>query len=370
MRPVTRTRIRAFALLSIASISGCAVPGHYLNAVPPALDDDTAVQDVAARADVMRITAAAIASQEQARLSAASKIAQGIAAGPMASPPRYQYRLGTHDVLRITVWNHPELTNPGGLSDSQTGQEVNEDGTFFYPFAGKIPARGRTVSEVRDTLVRALSRNVADPQVDVAVMSFRSQHVYAMGQLAKPGMAPITEVPMRVSDLVAQSGGLTDSADLRATTLVRNGTTRKIDLYALYYDGDLSQNVLVQAGDILTVPENRYNKVFVLGEVTRPQSLQLPRGRMSLAEALSDSGGVNPFTSNPAHLYVIRAGATGRPQIWYLDASSPDALVLADRFDLQARDIVYVDPAGVARFGRVVNNILPSATLLRATLQQ
>ncbi|WFC69589.1 hypothetical protein EUC41_26710 [Achromobacter denitrificans] len=360
--------VTAFTL----SVSGCAIPGHYLGIAPPETPESE--QSVADRADVIRISAASLQTREQARQADAGKTAAARSRAIAAStrPTNYQYLVGPNDVLRVVVWNHPELTNPSGSNggDAQPGQEVNEDGDFFYPYVGKVRATGRTVSQIRDALSQALAKYLTDPQVSVSVQAFRSQRAFAMGQLAKPGVAPITEVPMRVSDLVAHSGGMTEHADLRAATLLRNGAVRKLDLYALYYEGDISQDVLIKAGDILTVPENRYNKVFMLGEVARPQSIVLPRGRMSLAEALSDVGGMNPFTSNAAHLYVIRAGANNRPQIWYLNAKSPDALVLAERFDLQPRDIVFVDPAGVTRFGRVLNNILPSATLLRATIQQ
>lgn len=362
----------AAAVLMLAALSGCAIPGHYLGAPPPSDDPQDEEQDARGRADIFRISAASLDRMDAARSRAAG--APRVPAprgGPGEPGADYRYLVGAHDLLRITVWNHPELTNPAGVADGQAGQEVNGRGTFFYPYVGEVRAAGRTVSQIREALTRELARFIAQPQVDVAVMAFRSQRAFAMGQFAKPGMAPITEVPMRVSDLVAYSGGLTDQADLEAAVLTRaSGSRLKLDLYALYYRGDLGQDVPIRAGDILTVPENRYNKVFVLGEVVRPQSIVLPRGRMSLAEALADSGGLNPFTANAAHLYVIRGGADGRPQVWYLNARSPDALVLADRFDLRARDVVYVDPAGVARFGRVLNNILPSASLLRATVQQ
>ena len=190
-----------------------------------------------------------------------------------------------------------------------------------------------------------------------------------LGQVEKPGVVPITDVPLTIADLVSQGGGLKPEADLQRATLMRDGKSISVDLYALFYQGDISKNIEIQAGDILTIPENRYNKVFVLGEVTKPQSLIMPRGRLSLAEAVTDSGGFNPFSANAGQLYVIRASENGRTQIWHLNAAAPDALVLADRFDLQARDIVYVDPAGVARFGRVINNIIPTASVIRATIQ-
>ena len=127
----------------------------------------------------------------------------------------------------------------------------------------------------------------------------------------------------------------------------------------------VSKNWLLQDGDVLNIPERRFNKVFVLGEVGRPQSLLLPYGSYSLAEALTDAGGLNPVTSNAGQVYVIRDGDNGKPQVWHMNATRPDALVLADAFMLQPRDVVYVDPAGITRWSRVINQILPSAQFLR-----
>jgi len=108
--------------------------------------------------------------------------------------------------------------------------------------------------------------------------------------------------------------------------------------------------------------------VFVLGEVGRPNSVVMPRGRFSLAEALSDSGGVNPFSANAGQIYVIREGQS-KPQIYHLDAANPAAMLLAEQFDMRARDVVYVDAVGVVRWARVVNNILPTAEFLRLSAE-
>ena len=75
----------------------------------------------------------------------------------------------------------------------------------------------------------------------------------------------------------------------------------------------------------------------------------------------------SPFSAHAGQVYVIRDGGA-KAQIFHLNASSPDALVMADRFDLAARDVVYVDAAPVVRWGRIVANILPTADFLRLTL--
>lgn len=364
-------------LIGATSLVGCSlVPGQYLG-VTPKIDetaqayvyDTTGTEQLEDRADIFSITPSAVAKQIQEREAADAKLAgiRAVATTEPATP--YSYTVAPQDVLRVTVWNHPELNNPSGVLNDLQGRIVNNDGYFFYPYAGQVKAAGRTVRQIRDELAKKLSSVLVEPQVDVSVLTYRGKRAFVMGQVDKPGVVPITDVPLTITDLIAQAGGVKPEAELHGATLMRDGKSMPIDLYALYYQGDISQNVRLQPGDILTIPENRYNKVFVLGEVTKPQSLVMPRGRLSLAEAVSDSGGFNPLSANAGQLYVIRSGANGRPQIWHLNAAAPDALILADRFDLQSRDIVYVDPAGVARFGRVINNIIPTATVIRATVQ-
>jgi len=368
-------------MLIVAGTGGCSlVPGTYLGITDRSISetdkdyeyDMSGAGDITQRADIFSITPTTIAKLAQARQvqDAAYMKTQADAASSLAEPSRYQYVVGAQDTLRITIWNHPELSNPVGTLNELSGRVVNADGTFFFPYAGKIQAAGKTVQQIRDDLAQKLSKFLVEPQVDVSVLNYRSQRAFVVGQVEKPGIVPITDVPLTVTDLIAQAGGLKQDADLRAASLMRAGSSKSIDLYSLYYRGDVSQNIQLKSGDVLTIPENRYNKIFVLGEVAKPQSVVMPRGRISLAEAISDSGGFNPLTANAGQLYVIRGGEGGKkPQIWHLDASSPDALILADRFDLESRDIVYVDPAGVARFGRVISNIIPTASVIRASVQ-
>lgn len=381
MKPVVRSlsvQLRLWTILaSIASAAGCSlVPGQYLG-VTPKIDetdqayvyDTTGTESVEDRADIYSITPATIALQKKTRASAKQTTAESLETS-QSRDGSSDYKVGAQDVLLVTVWNHPEINNPAGsVNAALSGRVVNDDGNFFFPYAGKVKAAGRTVQEIRENLTGLLTKFLVDPQVDVSVLQYRSQRAFILGQVEKPGVVPLTDVPMTVADLISTAGGVKPEADLRAVTLARGKDTRKLDLYALYYQGDISQNILLRTGDVVTVPENRYNKVFVLGEVGKPQSVVMPGGRFSLAEAISDAGGVNPLSANAGQLYVIRMGKNDRPQIWHLNAASPDALILADGFDLEPRDIVYVDPAAVARFSRVLNNIIPTAAVARPAIQ-
>jgi polysaccharide biosynthesis/export protein len=322
--------------------------------------------DIQSRADVFALDAATVARVQQAALATGAQASARPAEFRPAGEP-YVYRVQPQDVLRIIVFEHPELTNPSGTANELSGRVVNSDGQFFFPFVGSVQAAGRTVQEIQATLAQGLARMIRDPQIEVSVFQYRSQRVVVSGEVRTPGPQALTDVPPSVAEAVSQAGGFTPEADLSQVTVTRGNRRVPVDLYAYYYEGQVMQNLRLEPGDVVNVPDRRFNKVFVLGEVNRPNSLTMPRGRLTLAEALSDSGGVNPLSANSGQVYVIRDGGA-RPQIYHLNAASPEALVLADRFDLRARDVVFVDSVAVVRWGRIVSNILPTLDLLRLTL--
>ena len=282
-----------------------------------------------------------------------------------AEEPDNSYRIGSRDVLTITVWDHPELTIPAGQfrSAETAGHLVNEHGMLFYPYVGMVRAAGKTVDELRQVLTAALSTYIENPQLDVRVAAYRSQKVYVVGEVKQPGVLPVTDVPLTVVEAINRSGGTNLASDMTNVTLSRDGEIYRVDLLALYERGDVSQNFRLRDGDVLNVPDLLQNKIFVLGEVLKPASQLINKGRMSLAEALTDSGGVNPLTASAKRIYVIRGGQEG-PEVFRLNSSSADALLLADRFPLIARDVVYVDSAKITRFNSFLEKILPAFTLL------
>ncbi|MDP1788245.1 MULTISPECIES: polysaccharide export protein [Pseudomonadota] len=283
-----------------------------------------------------------------------------------------QYRVGPRDVLNITVWGHPELTIPAGefRSAEAAGNVVGEDGTFFYPFAGVVQAAGRTVEEIRKELTQKLSHYIEKVQLDVRVAGYRSQRVYVVGEVAQPGVFLVKDIPLTVLEAINSAGGVNSAADLRNITLTRNDKTYSINLLSLYEGGDVAQNVLLQHGDVLNVPDNQFNKVFVLGETAmgrgfgvRPRSVIMNKARMTLVEALAEAGGMDQEVADAARVFVFRTGL-GKSEIFHLDAKSPDALILADRFPLQPRDVIYVDRVEGIRWNQIIAQIAPTVQLL------
>ncbi len=138
---------------------------------------------------------------------------------------------------------------------------------------------------------------------------------------------------------------------------------------------------MLTAGDLVRVGNREDTRVYVMGEVTRPTALPLRNGRLTLNEALGESGGVNATSGDPRQIYVVRsrsgdnatvADANGQvspttPEIYHLDASSPTAYALAEGFELKSRDVVFVDPVKLVLWNRVISLILPSAAVVNTT---
>lgn len=279
----------------------------------------------------------------------------------------YDYRVGRGDVLNITVWDHPELTIPAGSmrSPQDAGNWVHNDGSIFYPYIGKLQVEGLKVTEIRDLLAERLAKYIEKPQIDVTVAGFRSQRIYVTGEVQKPGVIPVTNVPTSLIEAINASGGLTEAANWEQVTLLRNGEEQKFSLRKLYQQGDTEQNILLQRNDVVHIARSDDNKVFVLGEVRQPKSYAMGRSGMSLAEALAEAGGLFEQTADASGVFVIRQAApeSGRlADVYQLNAKNATALIMAEQFQLQQRDIIYVTAAPIARWNRVISQLLPSIT--------
>ena len=277
---------------------------------------------------------------------------------------KYQYRVGPQDVLNIIVWEHPELTIPTGgqRPAEEDGHKISADGTIFYPYVGILQVAGKTTAEIRDELTQRLSRFIRKPQLDVRVVQFNSQRAHVTGAVEKPGIIPITDQPLTLADAVSSAGVDPESADIQSVILSRDGRNQVFNLLDLYYNGDLSQNVRLQDGDIVYVPVNTVRKVYVMGEVRQSKALPMVEGKLSLADALA-SAGVDQVSADSERIFVLRQGKE-KPLAYHLDASEPAGLILATAFPLQPLDVVFVSTANVSRWNRVLTQLLPTVQTL------
>lgn len=340
--------MRTVIVSLVGLLSGCALaPGMRM-------------KEGDAQVGIQRITADLIARHTEARSRE-----DALVPDPRGDAAPEPYRVAPHDILQVTVWAHPELTVPTGQfrSPEENGIPVLVDGTVFYPYVGVLKVAGLTLREVRALLTDRLSGVVTKPQLDVRVAAYRGRKVQITGEVVGPSTMPLTDVPVRVQDAISFARGFGPEADASRVTLARGGQVHRLDLLALYERGVVSQNWLLQDGDVINVPDRNRNRVFVLGEVRTPQARPMIKSRMTLAEALADAQGFDPVAANVGKVYVIR-GDLAAPEIFRLDASSADALLLATAFELKPRDVVFVSTYELTRWNRVINQIVPTVQTL------
>ena len=295
------------------------------------------------------------------------------------------YGIGAGDVVNIVVWNHPELvlapagstltTDSSGLASVGNGYNVSPEGLIQFPLLGTFNIAGLTENRAREELTRRLSQFIKDPQITLRVQAYRAGRVYVDGDVRIPGLQSINDIPMTLPEAISRAGGLTPTADRAMVTVTRKGMTSVINMPQMTRLGVNPSRIMLMAGDLVRVGNRDDTRVYVMGEVTKPAALPLRNGRLTLNEALGESGGVNPASGNPRQIYVVRsrngdsvsvADATNpasptAPEIYHLDASSPTAYALAEGFELKSRDVVFVDPVKLVLWNRVISLILPSA---------
>ncbi|WP_240158974.1 MULTISPECIES: polysaccharide biosynthesis/export family protein [Burkholderiaceae] len=279
------------------------------------------------------------------------------------------YTLGKGDVLQITVWDHPELVAaqaPSGQTttrafDPAPGFVIDEDGNLQFPYVGNLHVEGLKPAEVQRELTTRLANVFIKPQVTVRIASFRAKQVFVDGQVHTPGALPLNDIPMTLYDAINRAGGFSDTADQSHLVLVRNGRSYPISLTDMLDTGINPAKIVLHDGDLLRVLARDENGVYVMGEVNKPlTALPMRNGRLSLSDAISQAGSLNSSTADASEVYVIRDSLSPHPQVYHLAARSPVAMLLANQFELNPHDIVYVDGNGLVRFSRVLSLLLPA----------
>lgn len=279
------------------------------------------------------------------------------------------YRIGANDALFITVWDHPELTIPGGQQQpsSANARVVRDDGTLFYPFIGNVHVAGKTLEELRDIIATRLSRYIEQPQVDVNVIEYNSQKIYFSGAFENAGIMPVNAQRLTLLEAVGQAGINPQRADLSNLQIIRDGVTYNLDYDRLTSTTSRIGEVYLRPGDKIHMGLNDSRKILVMGEIAHPGALPYRTSKMTLSEVLGSVGGPSPLSASGKEVYVIRGVEdieTEKATVFQLNAQSPSAFILANQFEMQPQDVVFVGAAGVTRWNRFISQLMPTATIL------
>ena len=284
------------------------------------------------------------------------------------SLPSLEYRIGPLDMVQVVVWEHPELTSPMGQYQP-AGQRVTTDGTLFYPYAGEIKAAGLTAQELRTEITKRLSDKILnDPQVDVRVTGYNSLKAFVSGAVNKPGYIAFNELPMTIPAAIAGVGGFAEEADPAGMQLRRGDKVYNINYLDAFKANLPLDKILLKPDDQIFIPAltetQKENRVYVMGEVARTGAVNVNQGKLSLVEALASAGGLNTGSASSRLIYVIRNTSDKQIDVYHLNAKNAMALAMAERFNLNARDVVYVDASDLATWNRIMNLIVPSSAFI------
>lgn len=234
--------------------------------------------------------------------------ATATASDPMAPmSPTAEYRLGAGDLLRISVYQNPDLSLEARISEA---------GVISYPLLGSVKLGQSTASEAERLIADGLRNGnfVKKPQVSVLVMQVRGNQVSVIGQVNRPGRFPIEVADMRLTDLMAAAGGVATTGTDRVTLVgVRDGRPfrAEVDLPRVFTAAGRGDDIAIQGGDVVWV--DRAPAVYIYGEVQRPGTLRLERG-MTVLQALAAGGGLT-LRGTEKGIRVHRRAPEGRALI-------------------------------------------------------
>ena len=234
------------------------------------------------------------------------------------------YSLGPGDVIRIQVFQNPDLT---------VETRVAESGSVSYPLIGSVQLGGLSIAAAEQRVATALQDGgfVRQPQVNIVVLQLRGNQVAVLGQVNRPGRFPLETANTHLSDMLAIAGGATATgSDQVILSGVRSGKAYRkvVDIPALFLPNAQEEDPLLQGGDVIYV--QRAPVFYIYGEAQRPGAYRIERG-MTVMQALALGGGPTPRGSE-SRLRLHRRNATG--QLQQLSPEPSDA-VLAD-------DVLYV----------------------------
>lgn len=363
-----------FAIGVVVWLSACTAmaPGIQFGKAPASSSSSEAdeADPIVAPAEILAITPRLVRQEKALR---EQQVAEDITA---LLQPAQVYRIEAGDVLHIVVWDHPELSAsmlPAGVPGAvglagvavspmqpQSGFEIDQQGMLDFPYAGKLKLAGLTTVEAHEQVVRSLSRYLKNPKVTMRVLTYRSKRVYVDGEVKQPGVQAINDLPMTLTEAINRAGGVTPMADQSRIMVSREGKTYQINIPQLVQRSVNPSSIMLASGDVVRVLSRDETKIFISGEVTSPRALPMRNGRLTLTEALGEAGGINPVTGDARQVYVVRRNSQSSV-VYQLDANAPGALAMAEGFELNPRDVVYVAATPLTNWNRTISAMIPGA---------
>ena len=365
------------AFASALGLAGCSVIPLWLPSAGPSVEQ---VRTLNKDRDPLRLEGIQLVEVNDAiarKLLAGRR--QSLFSDSFAEVPRTGFVVGAGDVVEVSVWEAPPalLFGAGGM-DSRTAaaptrvtsfpeQMVNSDGAVNMPFAGQVPAAGRTPQQIEAEVVRRLQGKANQPQVLVRVIRNMSSNVTVVGEVAASTRMPLTARGERLLDALAAAGGVRQPVNKMTLQVTRGNQVQALPLDMIIRDP--KQNIVLMAGDVVTALHQPLSYT-VLGATGKNEELSFEAQGISLTQALARAGGLQDARADARGVFVFRfeeANAlewTGKvvttpdgkvPVIYQIDLKDAASFFVAQSFPVNNRDVLFVSNAPAAELQKFLN---------------
>jgi polysaccharide export outer membrane protein len=303
--------------------------------------------------------------------------------------PKPSQVIGIGDVLNMSIFEAAPggLFTPGQSAGARPGnfvdlpaQAVDQKGSIYVPYAGEVPAAGRTIPEIQQAVVARLQNRAIEPQVVVSLNQQHASVVSVLGDVATPGVLALNSVGERLLAVIARAGGPRFEAVESYVTLQRDGKQVRVLLSRVVHDP--RENIFIRPNDVIFVTHEAPS-FTALGALNQNvfgfnSEIAFDVEALTLAQAVGKAGGLNDQQSDPAEVYVYRyedrnflerfGVDTTRfaydriPTIYHLNLRDPSGYLLAAGFQMRSKDVMYVANARVVDYYKLLTLINNTAT--------
>ena len=271
----------------------------------------------------------------------------------------YSDKIRPRDILQFIITDLAELspfTNIRGEHFNHGPLEVPEYGIIEVPYIGQIQTSGRSLAAVSKELNKRVKPVSSTAQVAVIRSGRISRTANVIGEVKNPGPVALNRSGLTSLDLLAASGGPTRPEHLFKYTVRRNGRD-----YSFDYQGFRKKAFPIEENDLLSVTTDNSNRFYVMGAINKPTTVPFPNPAPTLADALGAATGLDERRSDPSGVFIFRKGSPD--QVYTFNLKDPNAVFLTQRFPIRGEDMIYVTEAPLARWSRMINQILPATQL-------
>jgi polysaccharide export outer membrane protein len=312
----------------------------------------------------------------------------------LSTRPDQLFPMGKGDFLTVTIWEAAPATlfgsvqlDPRGipapaLATTLPEQPVDGEGCITVPFAGRVPAAGKTLPDISAEIKRRLMGKANQPEVLVLQSRNLSSSVTVVGEVTTSTRVPLTATHERLLDALAVAAGVRQPVNKTTIQLTRGDAVHSLPLETIIKDP--KQNVALQPGDVVTALYQPLS-FTALGATGKNEEISFETQGITLAQALARSGGLIDQRSNPKGVFIFRLEPKSRqapnepaplateegliPIIYRVDLRDPRSLFWIQSFPVQDKDVLYVSNAPVWELQKFMNLLFTLAYPVQTGLQ-